>query len=136
MESPIWLADEDVAWVSALGNGSQGEALVDGGGEIFQRVNGEIDLADGERLFYLFDKDALGIERDSVVLRRRDEAGLLHAVAGGANDLDLYGVAVRSQAIRDVIGLPERELRSPGADAYGRHNLLRIRQWTRCMVLE
>ena len=49
----------------------------------------------------------------------RDEAGLLHAVAGGADDFDLDVVASVAEGVEDVVGLPEGELGASAADADG-----------------
>ena len=43
--------------------------------------------------------------------------GLLHAVAGSANDLDLDCVTEVTQLCGDVVGLPKGELRAARADA-------------------
>ena len=49
----------------------------------------------------------------------RDEAGLLHAVAGGADDFELDVIAGVAEGVEDVVGLPEGELRASAADADG-----------------
>ena len=112
MERPEGLAHEGVAGIGAGGDGGEGEARVERGGEVFERVDGEIDAAGGERFFDFLDEDALAVET-----RGRDEAGVLHAVAGGADDFDFDGVARGAEEGGDVVGLPEGELRAPGADA-------------------
>ena len=72
----------------------------------------QVDMAGLKRFFNLFDEDALAVKT-----RRRNEAGLLHAVAGGANDFEFDRVAGIAEGVEDVVGLPERELRASGADA-------------------
>ncbi len=71
-------------------------------GEVLERVDGEVDAAFFEGFFDFFDEDALAVE-----VRRRDEAGLLHAVAGGADDFELDVVAGVAEGVEDVVGLPE-----------------------------
>ena len=82
VERPVGLADPDVAGVGALGNGGEGELGGQFRREVFQAVNGEVDAAFFEGFFDFFDEDALAVE-----VWRRDEAGLLHAVAGGTDNL-------------------------------------------------
>ena len=65
-------------------------------------MDGEVDAALFEGFFDLFDEDALAVE-----VWRRDEAGLLHAVAGGADDLEFDVVAGVAESVEDVVGLPE-----------------------------
>ena len=121
MEGPEGLADEGVAGVGAGGNGGEGEALIERGGEVFEGVDGEVDTAGGEGFFDFLDEDAFSIRA-----RGDDEAGVLHAVAGGADDFDFDGVARGAENGGDVVGLPERELRAPGADADLSHGSDRI----------
>ena len=77
-------------------------------------MNGEIDASLFEGFLDLFDEDAFAIK-----IGGRDEARLLHAVAGGANDFKLDVVTGVAEGVQDVIRLPERELRPPAADADG-----------------
>ncbi len=122
VERPPLLADEGVAGVGARGDGGEGEARIEGGGQVFEGVDGEIDAAGGEGVFDLLDEDALGVERGAVGEGGgNDEGGVLHAVAGGADDVDGDGVAVGAEDVGDVVGLPERELGASGADADGGH---------------
>ncbi len=65
-------------------------------------MDGEVDAAFFEGLFDLLDEDALAVE-----IWRRDEAGLLHAVAGGADDFQLDVVAGVAEGVEDVVRLPE-----------------------------
>jgi hypothetical protein len=75
-------------------------------------VNGEVDAAFFEGFFDFFDEDALAVE-----VWRRDEAGLLHAVASGADNLELYVVAGVAKGVEDVVSLPEGELGASATDA-------------------
>ncbi|GGG85664.1 hypothetical protein GCM10011585_31940 [Edaphobacter dinghuensis] len=68
-------------------------------------MDGEIDATFFERFLDLLDKDAFAIE-----VWGRDKAGLLHAIAGRANDLKLDVITSVAQGIENVIGLPERKL--------------------------
>ena len=86
-------------------------------------MHGEIDASGGEGFLDLLDEDAFSVEAG-----RRDEAGLLHPIAGGADDLDFDGVAVNAELLRDVVSLPESELGASGTDADLGHDSLRIRQ--------
>ena len=129
VQSPVGLADPDVAGVDPGRDGGQGELRGQGGGEILERVHGEVDAALGEGLFDLLDEDAFAVDDRG----GRDEAGLLHAVAGGADDFDLGGVAGGLEGGEDVVRLPEGELRSARANADGSsagevsgHDLFRI----------
>ena len=130
MERPVGFADPDVAGVGALGNGGEGELRGELCREVFEGVNGEVDAALFEGFLNLFDEDAFAVE-----IGGRDEAGLLHAVAGGADDLELDVVAGVAEGVEDVVGLPEGELRASAADADGvagvvvfaAHSLNRIR---------
>ena len=112
VESPEGLADPDVAGVGAAGDGGEGELGREGGGEILEGVDGEVDAAFGEGFFDLFDEDAFAVEPGG-----GDEAGLLHAVAGGADDLELGEVAAVAESVEDVVRLPESELGAARADA-------------------
>jgi hypothetical protein len=114
VERPVWLADPDVAGVGAFGDRGEGELGGELGGEVFEAVDGEVDAALFEGFFDFFDEDALAVE-----IGRRDEAGLLHAVAGGADDFEFDVVAGVAEGVEDVVGLPEGELRASAADADG-----------------
>ena len=88
-------------------------------------MNSEVDTAIGERFFNLLDEDALAIgergERGQTVGVWIGALGIrvLHPVAGGADDLDLDGVACVAERGGDVVRLPERELGASRADADG-----------------
>ena len=75
-------------------------------------MDGEIDAAFFEGFFDFFDEDAFAIK-----VGWGDEAGLLHAVAGGADDFELDVVAGVAEGVEDVVGLPEGKLGASGADA-------------------
>jgi hypothetical protein len=68
-------------------------------------VDGEIDAPFFESFFDFLNEDSFAVE-----IWRWDEAGLLHAVAGGADDLELGVVAGVTESVEDVVGLPEGEL--------------------------
>ena len=123
VERPERFADESIAGVGAGRDGGDGETGVDEGGEVLVAVDGEVDETGGEGFFDLLDEDAFAVEAGW-----DDEAGLLHAVAGGADDLDFGGVAVGAKFCGDVVGLPECELRAAGADTDVCHVLGRIRR--------
>jgi hypothetical protein len=65
-------------------------------------VDGEVYLSDGQGFFDFFDEDAFAVE-----VWRWDEAGLLHTVAGGADDLEFDVVAGVAEGVEDVVGLPK-----------------------------
>ena len=75
-------------------------------------MNGEVDAAFFQGFLDFLDEDALAVE-----VGGWDEAGLLHTVAGGADDLELDVVAGVAEGVEDVVGLPERQLRASAADA-------------------
>lgn len=114
VEGPIGLADPNIAGVGALGDGGEGELRGQFGWKVFERVDGEVDPAFFEGFFDFFDEDAFAVE-----IRRRDEAGLLHAVASGSDDLELDVIACVAKSVEDVIGLPEGKLGASGANADG-----------------
>ncbi len=86
----------------------------------------EVDAALFEGFFYFLDEDAFAVK-----VWRRNEAGLLcpseqtrrgpllHAVAGGADDLEFDVVAGVAEGVEDMVGLPEGELGASAADADG-----------------
>jgi hypothetical protein len=89
-------------------------------------VDGEVDAAVGEGLLDLLDEDAFAVREGSegglglgFGLGLGLGFGMLHAVAGGADDLDGDGVARGAEGSGDMVGLPEGELRASGADADG-----------------
>ena len=114
VERPVRFADPDVAGVGAPGDRGKGELRGKFCGEIFEGVNGQVDVALFEGFLDFFDEDAFAVE-----VRGRDEAWLLHAVAGGADDLELGVVAGVAKSVEDVVGLPESELGASAADANG-----------------
>ena len=114
VERPILLADPHIACIGAPGDGCKGELGSEFGWEIFEGVDGEIDATHFKRFFNFFDEDALAVK-----IWRRNEAGLLHAVAGGADDFDLGWMARAAQGFEDVVRLPQGELGAPAADTNG-----------------
>ena len=77
-------------------------------------MDGEVDAALFEGFFDFLNEDAFAIE-----VGGRDEAWLLHAVAGGADDFELDVVAGVAESVEEVVGLPEGELGASTADADG-----------------
>ena len=82
-------------------------------GQVFQTVDREIDAVFGQRFFNFLGEHALGADLG--------EGNIGNFVAGGLDDFDFDFVAARFEQTLDVIRLPERELRSAGADAQQRH---------------
>ena len=74
----------------------------------------QVDAALFQGFFDFLDEDAFAVE-----IRRRDEAGLLHAVAGGADDFEFDVIAGVAEGVEDVVGLPEGQLGASAADADG-----------------
>ena len=77
--------------------------------QIFQAVHREIDTVFDQRFFDFLGEHPLGAD-----FGQRNVGDF---IAGGLDDLQFHGVALRAQQIGDVVGLPERELRAAGADA-------------------
>ena len=123
VEGPEGLADPGVAGVCARRDGGEGEARIELGGKIFERVDGEVDAPGGERFFNLLDKDAFSVETGGYL-----EAGLLHAVAGGADDFNFDCVALSAQGVCNVVCLPEGKLRTTRSNSDFCAHLNRIRQ--------
>jgi hypothetical protein len=122
VQRPVLFADEDVACIGALRNGGEDEPRVELGGQVLERVDGEVDAALGERVFDLLDEDSLAVRRRGERWERScfGPIGVLgHAVAGGADDLDHDLTAAVVQPGGDVIGLPEGELGASRADTDG-----------------
>ncbi len=121
VQRPIRFADPGVAGIHARWDRGKGEARIEFGGKILQRVDGEIDTAFGEGFLNLLDEDAFtvgkGRERGQVVANAVFR--MLHAVAGRSDDLDGDGVACGAECVGDVIGLPQRKLGASGADSDG-----------------
>ncbi len=100
---------EGVARVLALGDRGDFESSGKFGGEIFQRVDGEIDASGGEGFFDFLGEHALGADLG--------EGDVGDFVAGGVDDFDFDLVSAGAQEGGDVVGLPEGKLRAAGADA-------------------
>ena len=108
-----------VARINALGDRHQFEARRQLGGQVLQAVHGDVDATLGQRIFNLLGEHALGAD-----LRQSDVGDL---VAGGLDDLDFDFVSALAQQRRDVVGLPECELRSARTNSEPRHQRLRPR---------
>jgi hypothetical protein len=76
-------------------------------------VNGQIDTSGGEGFFDLFGKHALGANFG--------QGDVGDFVAGGMNNVDFDFVSANAEQRRNVVGLPEGELRAAGADAKDGH---------------
>src|SRR5215475_14045196 len=100
---------EGIARILALGNGGDFESLGEFSGQVLQRMDGQIDFACGEGFFDFFGEHALRPD-----LGEGDVGDL---VAGGVDDFDLDLVPTGTQQSGYVVGLPESELRTAGADA-------------------
>jgi len=117
VQRPELFADPGVAGIGARGNRGQGKARVKLRRQVFQRVHRKVDASVRERLLDLLDEDALAACKRRWRWQSVDAVGLLHAVARGANDLDLNGVAEGAELRGDVVGLPESKLRASRAYA-------------------
>ncbi len=58
VQRPVLLADPDVAGVGARRDGGQGKARIERGGQVLERVDGEVDAAVGEGVFDLLGEDS------------------------------------------------------------------------------
>jgi hypothetical protein len=67
----------------------------------------KVDFSRSESVFDFLDEDAGTVGREAFL---HDNGWVLQAIARGADDLDLYGVAMRAKLGGNVVGLPEREL--------------------------
>ncbi|MCU1252317.1 MAG: hypothetical protein JWQ49_5346 [Edaphobacter sp.] len=77
-------------------------------------MDSEVDAALFQGFFDFFDEDTFAIE-----VGGRDEAGLLHTVASGADDFEFDVIAGVAEGVENVVGLPEGELGASAADADG-----------------
>src|SRR5262249_52937977 len=83
-------------------------------GNVFDTVNGQIDVFFKESFFELLDKDALAADLG--------ERSLLHGVTGGLDDDDLGFHGGRLEdAFAYVLRLPFGEMAAPGSDSNGLH---------------
>src|SRR6202034_770127 len=105
---------ESVARIFPLCDSGDFESRRKIGGQILQRVDGEIDAASGESLF-----DFLGENSFAEPTLRTDhgQGDVGDLIATGVDDFDFDFVAAGAQERGDVIGLPKSELRAAGADA-------------------
>ncbi len=111
---------EGVAWVFPFCDGGDFESRWKFGGQVFQRMYGEIDAAGGESVFNFFRENSFSKSAFGADHSERDVGDL---VAGGVDDLDFDFVAAGAQESGDMVGLPESELRPAGTDAELRHHL-------------
>src|SRR5579863_3985358 len=100
---------ESVAGIFSLGDGGNFKSWGKFGGQIFQRMHGEIDLAGGEGFFNFFREDPFAKSALGADHSQRNVGDL---VAGGVDDFDFDFVAAVAQERRNVVGLPEGELRA------------------------
>src|SRR5271166_5136899 len=105
--------EEHVARINPSGDRNQLKSRRQFGGQIFQAVHREIYAALGQGLLDLFGEHALGAD-----LGESDVGDL---VSGGLDNFDLDFVAAFAQQRRDVVGLPERQLRPARSDPEERH---------------
>ena len=108
--------DQHVARVLAQRDGGQRQPRVGRGGQVLERVDGEVDLAGGDRLAQRGDEHALAADRDE----RRVAAV---ALGGDRDELDVDAVQL-AQPGGDELGLGGGERAGAGADAHGRHCVL------------
>ncbi len=102
------MGDEGVARIGALEHGDEVQALGQRGGHVLEAMHCEVHLARQERFLDLLQEGAL--PPDGL------EPSVLHAIAGGRDDLDGDVVAEGLEPGFDVLGLPEREQAPPRAD--------------------
>ena len=120
MQAPEVFAHKRISRVCTPRDGGKGEAGIDRSGQVLERVDGLVDPASSKGFFNFLDEDALGIERGAVFEScGGNEVRILHAIARGADDFDLNGMAALTKLRGDVVRLPERELRAARADADG-----------------
>ncbi len=119
VQAPVAFTHKRIAGIGARRDRREREARIQRGGQILQRVHRYVDTSVQQSILDLLDEDALGVQRRAVVeRRRRDEGGILHAVARGANDLDGNGVAVPAKLLRYMVCLPQGQLGTAGTKAY------------------
>src|SRR6202021_844369 len=86
------------------------------GGQVLQRMDGEIDAAGGEGFFNLFGEDSFAQPALGADHREGDVGDF---VAGGVDDFDFDLVASGAQQGRDMVGLPQGELGTGGPEGGG-----------------
>jgi hypothetical protein len=106
-------ADPDVARVGPFEKRGQYKPRRDERRYVFQTVDSDIDLTAGQRLFELFDEEALAADR-----RERD---VLVLVAGRPDLDDRGAVSFGGELSRHFVRLPQRKLASAGANPEIRH---------------
>src|SRR5271157_174445 len=102
-----------VARVDPRGDCNQFESRREFGGQVFQAVHREVDAPFAERLFDLFGEHAFGADLG--------ECYVSNLVASRLYDLDFHFVTALAQQRRDVVGLPECELRSARSNSEAHH---------------
>src|SRR5262245_2487634 len=111
----VFADDQRVAYVFAFGDRGDAQPVGQGGRQIFQAVNRQVDAMIEQGLFDLFREDALAAD-----LRQR---GLGQFIAGGLDDLDADDQPLVDflEPVLHPVGLPERELAAARADDQVRH---------------
>src|SRR5208283_2001824 len=109
---------ESVAGVFTFRDGGDLKSRSKLGGQVLQRMHGEINTSGGEGLLDFFRENSLAKSALRADLGQGDVGDL---VAGSVNDFDLNFVAACPQQSGDVVGLPESKLRAARADAETRH---------------
>ena len=101
-------ADDGVAGILAFGEGGEDEAGGEIGRHILGGMDGEINGSGEEGFFDFLGEEAFGADFA--------EGDVSDFVAGGLDDFDAGGVACGLELGGDVVGLPEGEFRTAGAD--------------------
>ena len=104
---------QHVARILTLGDGSDFEFRRNLGRQVFQAVHSQIDAFFRQRFFDFLGEHAFGSDFG--------QSNIGDLVAGGVDDFDFDFHAAFAEKRGDVIGLPERELRSAGANAEPGH---------------
>ena len=104
---------EHVARILAPGDGSNLEFGSKLCRQIFQAMHREVHAAFGQRLFNLFSEHSLGADFG--------QSNVGNFVARSLDDFEFDFMPLSTQQRADVVGLPQGELRSAGADAQAGH---------------
>src|SRR5664279_1349098 len=113
LDAVVLDGQKHVARIDPRGDGNHFESGRQLGRQVFEAVHSEINPAFGQGVFDLLGEHAFGADLGQCYLR--------DLVAGGLDDLELDLVAALAQQCRNVIGLPESELRSAGTNPKARH---------------
>src|SRR6266704_2635060 len=100
----IFLGTERVARIFALGDGGNLKLLGEFSWEIFKTVDGQIDAAVSEGFFNLFGEHSFCADFG--------EGDVGDLVTSGVDNFDFYLMPIFAETSGDVIGLPERQLRT------------------------